>query len=283
MSEYLPLGYISARNAINAVGQELHGDTWDGREDKAPRFQWPPGAILPSGSGAGRDVRRSRPAESGQGPVRAPDTPEYRREYDANKKAGERWDQTVLTLRQRLESGQYKAAVLNVWTGALIEFPASTWRQFDGERMLMKGQATLPNSNNLGRLLIADFRAPPAMAGVIKSETACQRWLAEDMRANLEGTSTSKNDWMQSAKQKFPRLSDRGFKRAWDSAIKDTGASAWKRASRKCWLTRPLKHARSEVFGAGTCTKDDHQALRDRLLLSTVAFARRGCQLKKPS
>jgi hypothetical protein len=79
------------REAINAVGWELYPTDWVGDEDRAPAFQFAPGQIIPSGSGAGSTFvyRQSLRAAAKHKPVkyepaRMADTEEYRRKYEAN-------------------------------------------------------------------------------------------------------------------------------------------------------------------------------------------------------
>lgn len=58
-------------------------------------------------------------------------------------------------------------------------------------------------------------------------ETKCAAWLVEEMKLSLTRRPKPKNDYHAEAEQKFPGLKDRQFLRAWDSAIKMTGATAW--------------------------------------------------------
>ena len=56
-----------------------------------------------------------------------------------------------------LEAGELEAAILDPWTGKLHQASASLWRQHNADRMIEKGQASIPRSLNTGQLLIKQF------------------------------------------------------------------------------------------------------------------------------
>jgi hypothetical protein len=73
----------------------------------------------------------------------------------------------------------------------------------------------------------------------IAAERKCLRWLSENMRTSLESSDKSKMDWYRNACELFPRIGkkqaetpSRPFNRAWDGAIKVTGAK-WGEPGRK--------------------------------------------------
>jgi len=61
--------------------------------------------------------------------------------------------------------------------------------------------------------------------------TECKNWLVAEMTKNPTHRPRKKADWRQNAKAEWgSRLSGRGFDRAWDHAIAETGAVAWSSA-----------------------------------------------------
>jgi hypothetical protein len=52
------------------------------------------------------------------------------------------------------------------------------------------------------------------------------------MRESPEVRPKSKQEFQKQAQQKFRKLAVRQFQRAWDAAIKETGADGWSRAGR---------------------------------------------------
>ena len=71
--------------------------------------------------------------------------------------------------------------------------------------------------------------AVPSTAG---AEHECTTWLRETMQAS-PGQPRPKSGLKDEALQKFPKLSGRGFDRAWDRAIAEAGAENWSRPGRR--------------------------------------------------
>lgn len=69
-------------------------------------------------------------------------------------------------------------------------------------------------------------------AGRISAETACQQWLANEMRKTPRHKPEPKASYEVSALNQFVGLSKRGFGRAWDAAIAETGVATWSNPGR---------------------------------------------------
>jgi hypothetical protein len=156
VSEFIPSGYISLREALNRLGRELFGSEWTGEEHKARRGlisanEWLKKKDLPPARGGGAPDGRQvadRMCSSAD-----PSSPEYQAEY----KASERYRAACGQLRTSLERGDLKAAILDPFTGILHQASASRWRQHDADRVLAKGEAQIPRSPNKGQLLVKQF------------------------------------------------------------------------------------------------------------------------------
>lgn len=72
---------------------------------------------------------------------------------------------------------------------------------------------------------------PYADLSIASDERKCQRWLEEEMR--VASQPKSRKSRLEEARSRFPRLSVRGFGRAWVRAIEATGAHAWRQAGRR--------------------------------------------------
>jgi hypothetical protein len=68
-----------------------------------------------------------------------------------------------------------------------------------------------------------------ALPSTIGVETACRMWLEERIRESLTERTATFEDLLAEARQKWPNLSRRGFRRARDQAVQKTGAEAWRR------------------------------------------------------
>ncbi len=61
------------------------------------------------------------------------------------------------------------------------------------------------------------------------AQTECWRWLSGEMRAARDRP-RPKSQVEAEAKKRFPKLSGRGFERAWRDAISETGAQKWSKS-----------------------------------------------------
>lgn len=155
MSEFVPNGYVSMREALNRLGRELYPSEWTGEEHKARRGlisadKWLKIKDLPPATGAGAGAF-DRPATP-----RVPDdpsSPAYQDEY----RASVRYADACHRLRVRLEGGDLEAAIWDAFTGMMHPAPASLWRLHNANRMIERGEAPIPRSPNTGRLLVKQF------------------------------------------------------------------------------------------------------------------------------
>jgi hypothetical protein len=184
MTEFVPIGYISIREALNRLGRELFPSEWTGEEHEARTGlinpdEWlkirdlpgtgasgsgmRPGGIIiertlgtpvparapstgdPGGEGTGRSRPRPGPTD--------PCDPVYQAEY----RAAERHAAARRELRVRLEAGHLEAAISDPWSGELHPVPVRMWRQHDADRMIKAGRAQKPPSGNIGSLLVKRF------------------------------------------------------------------------------------------------------------------------------
>jgi len=78
-----------------------------------------------------------------------------------------------------------------------------------------------------GRVYVRTDAPPKTEKPTISAETGCQRWLEGRMKQNPDRPTETKTDIFAEAKRRFPGLSARAFKRAWSTAVKQSGATAW--------------------------------------------------------
>lgn len=83
---------------------------------------------------------------------------------------------------------------------------------------------------------------PATAQTTIRAELKCQVWLEELMRASPSSPDRPKSQYRAEAIGTFRGLGERSFTRAWDNAIRATGAVAWSRAGRK---SRRIRNAGS--------------------------------------
>jgi hypothetical protein len=175
MTEFVPSGYISIREALNRLGRELFRSEWTGEEHTArtgliSADEWLKMKDLPGTGASGGGMRpggviieRTLPVtasvpSTGDPMVRNaaltdPCDPVYQAEY----RAAERHAAARHELRVRLEAGHLEAAILDPWSGELYRVPARMWRQDDADRIIKDGRAQKPPSGNVGSLLVKRF------------------------------------------------------------------------------------------------------------------------------
>jgi hypothetical protein len=157
VTEFVPSGYISMREALNRLGRELFPSEWTGEEHKARRSligadEWLKIKDLPPAHGGGADAPdsgRRRPADNLPSDPSSP-------AYQAENEASQRYLSARGRLRASLERGDLEAAILDPFTGVLHPVSASLWRQHHADRAIEKGQAPIPGSPT-GRLLVKRF------------------------------------------------------------------------------------------------------------------------------
>jgi hypothetical protein len=175
MTEFVPSGYISIREALNRLGRELFRSEWTGKEHTArtgliSADEWLKMKDLPGTGASGGGMRpggviieRTLPVtasvpSTGDPMVRKtaptdPCDPLYQAEYGA----AERHAAARHELRIRLEASHLEAAILDPWSGELYRAPARMWRQGDADRIIKHGRAQKPPSGNVGSLLVKRF------------------------------------------------------------------------------------------------------------------------------
>ncbi len=174
MTEFVPSGYISIREALNRLGRELFGSEWTGEEHTArtglvSADKWLKMKNLPGTGASGGGMRRGGIIIGRTLPVtaRVPSTSDPRGRnteptdpcdpFQAEYRAAERHAAARHELRVRLEAGHPEAAILDPWSGELYRAPARMWRQHDADRIIKHGRAQKPPSGNVGSLLVKRF------------------------------------------------------------------------------------------------------------------------------
>jgi hypothetical protein len=81
--------------------------------------------------------------------------------------------------------------------------------------------------DDLDRLLSA---AQHRVVTTAAAETKCRRWLESEMRKSPTHRPRAKGAFFSDAQSHFPDLSKKAFNRAWATAVRDSGATAWSSA-----------------------------------------------------
>jgi hypothetical protein len=113
-------------------------------------------------------------------------------------------------------------ASVMLWTGISLE-PA---RRGAGDRTVPERSAP---SSPAGEADQAE-QVTPALAPAndkIEAQSACSKWLMEEMRKSPKTKLGTKVGWRTKAKQKWPAVSGRAFDDIWRQAIKGSGAKVW--------------------------------------------------------
>jgi len=158
MPEFIPHGYFSVRDALDRLGRELFQSEWTGEEHKARRLLISVNELLQMARGLDVPVTMPR---STKAPATTPAShsssdrsePSHQEEIKARK----RQVAAHQRLRQLLEAGKLKAAILDPSSGKIHQASVSVWRRLDADRMIEKAQAPIPGSLSTGTLLIKRF------------------------------------------------------------------------------------------------------------------------------
>jgi hypothetical protein len=216
MTEFVPNGYISMREALNRLGCELFRAEWTGEEHAArtglisadewlktkdlPGLGQSGGGMRPGGVIIERKTARAPPTDDRRvrnSALTDPCNPLYQAEY----RAGERYAAACHRLRVLLEAGHLEAAILNTWTGELHPAPARMWRQDDADRIIKHGRAQLPHRSNIGSLLVKRFDTGG------RAEPMPEAKIAEAITALKEKTATetlTRSQQKEFVRQSFP-------------------------------------------------------------------------------
>jgi hypothetical protein len=108
---------------------------------------------------------------------------------------------------------------------------AENWQKHFNDRLYVTGKAAAEWTHLQVRKRDILSRWPKS-APTVRLETACLRWLADQMRANPEASPKPKAAFLDEACQRVPGLGRRQFERAWNSAMEQTKATGWRKAGR---------------------------------------------------
>ena len=158
MPEFIPHGYFSVRDALDRLGRELFQSDWTGAEHKARRLlisvnellQVARGLDVPVTMPRSTKARATKPASHSSSDRSEPS-------HQEEIKARKRQVAAHHRLRQLLEAGKLKAAILDASSGKIHQASVSVWRRLDADRMIEKAQAPIPGSLSTGTLLIKRF------------------------------------------------------------------------------------------------------------------------------
>lgn len=161
MTEIVPHGYISVREAVNRLGPELFPEAWTGKEHEARRGlisedEWLKIKDLARARGSGAPgsaplrITIAAPAVTALHSTGDPSSSSYQAEYKARK----RYENTCDRLRALLEAGDLEAAILDPFAGKLHRASTALWRRSGADRMIEKGRAPIPHSPNTGSFVV---------------------------------------------------------------------------------------------------------------------------------
>jgi hypothetical protein len=157
--------------------------------------------------------------------------------------------ETLSEIHQALRAGEIHAYGISGSDPTVREIPRVTWFAYEIWYELRNGLihlhvvregADFPDYSlthlRLDRREVISRWPAPGQAAVIPSsagaEYECVGWLRELMGSSPHGP-RQKSNVKAEALQKFPKLSDRGFDRAWTRAITESGADDWSRPGRR--------------------------------------------------
>jgi hypothetical protein len=222
MTEFVPPGYISIREALNRLGRELFHSEWTGEEHKARSGlinpdEWVKTKDLPGIGMSGSGTRRGRVIieRTLDTPVtaRMPSASDRRRRnteptdpcdpsYQTEYRAAERHAAARHELRIRLEAGHLEAAILDPWSGELYRVPARMWRQHDADRIIKHGRAQKPPSGNIGSLLVKRFAGASVPAKPVPA--AKIREAIEALKEKIATESLTRSQQAEFVRKSFP-------------------------------------------------------------------------------
>jgi hypothetical protein len=161
----------------------------------------------------------------------------------------EKLHEALTEIHDALAKGQITAWSATTHEPVPRELPAATWSTFEfgfeEKNGLLYTFAFRPSGSTDERPL-KDLRfksvemrrhwpgaepAPPPPT-TMGSQMQCKRWLFSEMSAAPDRP-RAKKEVLAEAKMRFPKLSERGFNRAWGDAISETGAQKWSKAGRR--------------------------------------------------
>jgi hypothetical protein len=217
MTEFVPSGYISIREALDRLGRELFRSEWTGEEHTArtgliSADEWLKMKDSPGTGASGGGTRRGRVIIERTLPVPATVPPTGGRNteptdpcdplYQAEYRAAERHAAARHELRIRLEAGHLEAAILDPWSGELYLAPVQMWRQHDADRIIKHGRAQKPPSGNVGSLLVKRFADASVLAKPLP--TAKIREAIEALKEKAATESLTRSQQEEFVRKRFP-------------------------------------------------------------------------------
>jgi len=160
MPEFIPHGYFSVRDALDRLGRELFQSEWTGAEHKARRLLISVNELLQMARRSGVPVTRRMPRSTkarATKPASHSSSDRSEPSHQEEIKARKRQVAAHHRLRQLLEAGKLKAAILDPSSGKIHQASVSVWRRLDADQMIEKAQAPIPGSLSTGTLLIKRF------------------------------------------------------------------------------------------------------------------------------
>lgn len=236
--EFIPPGFECLAEAIEKFGRSLFPADWAGDEARARQLPALP-ADNPKAEfhllcRAGERIRKNDPLGKPQYSIR-PIQPDA---YKTERLAGERWETAILHVRKLLCAVRLSAVALDAG-GYMHPVPVNAWTSDKAHRLFSSGRARfLPDSAHVlsspteGWILLKADELEKILNSEMSSHTAgaeakCLQWLEELMR---DGDKTqTKAAYEEDARSKFG-VSDRGFGRAWASAVRNSGRTDWSKS-----------------------------------------------------
>ena len=158
MPEFIPHGYFSVRDALDRLGRELFQSEWTGAEHKARRLLISVNELRQTARDLGVPVTMLRSTKArATTPASHSSSDRSEPSYQEEIKARNRQVAAHQRLRQLLEAGKLKAAILDPSSGKIHQASVSVWRRHDADQMIEKAQAPVPGSLSTGTLLIKRF------------------------------------------------------------------------------------------------------------------------------
>lgn len=156
---------------------------------------------------------------------------------------------TLNEIRLALQQGEVISYGLYGPEPTVVEIPRETWFTYalavgevhPGVLFLVAAIDDADTTNTIRHLKLRRFdvmrrwpvpgvtKSPASTVGV---ERECSLWLRGLMRI-APGQPKSKSSMRAAAAQRYPSLSKRGFDRAWERAVEESGATAWSRSGRR--------------------------------------------------
>jgi hypothetical protein len=159
--------------------------------------------------------------------------------------------QILPEIQEALAAGEIRAWAHTPNDPVPRELPSETWEIYDlvvEERDSLLWIFPLRSNASPHEQVLRDIRlsrddvlrrwpadqenTPSPEVGTVGAEHGCRLWLTKLMKADSDRP-RPKHALRKEAEDRFPRLSKRGFDRAWDSAVRESGARKWSAPGRR--------------------------------------------------